>query len=80
MEELAFLAWIDDWTQQWGEREYYYIRHEDLVYAISHGLCEVSVLNQKSLEGANGEYTFYKNVIKIRDKYYINDDRRIAGH
>ena len=77
VEELAFLARMRDWARQWGEREYYYIRHEDLEYAVQHDLCTVLILNQlKYYEG----YRFYKNMIQIDGRYFVNTDRRNLGH
>ena len=80
MEEHLFLDRINEWTRQWGEREYYLIKHDDLLFALTHDLCEVIVLNRKVLCGAQKQYLFYRNVIRINDKIFINLDQRIAGH
>lgn len=80
MEELAFLLRMRDWARQWGEREYYYIKHEDLLFALTNGLCKAIILNQKVLEGPEKQYLFYRNVVLIGGKYFINVDRRVAGH
>ena len=78
-EQLFFLDWIEDWARQWGERDCYYIRHDDLIYAITHGLCEVLVLNKTIFIGPE-QYVFYRNIIKVKDRIFINTDMRRAGH
>lgn len=79
-EELAFLARMRDWTRQWGEREYYYIVREDLEYAISHNLCTILVFNKPQHDGPEKQYLFFKNLIMLVGKYYVNTDRRMAGN
>ena len=77
MQDKEFLARMAEWARQWGEREYYYIKHEDLEYAVQHDLCTIMILNQPVYAE---RYRFYKNMIRIDGRYFVNTDRRILGH
>ncbi len=50
------------WGCQWDARvldqEYYYIKQEDLEYAISHNLCTVLILNKSLHDGTEKLYVF----------------------
>jgi len=80
LEVVEFIARMKQWVEDWGERDLYCIMHEDLVYAIAHGLCEVLVLNQKVMRGDENQYLMYRSVIRMDRKYFQNIDGRIAGH